>query len=108
MVLLNYSILHRESELPPPPMDKWIQRSSLFLKERTPPCLISTLLSGVAIWVSSFQDWAITLSQSHPSKDTKIGQKSQLRDTSDTVMKIKPGIKFKSHLVKRKVQFFKT
>lgn len=64
-------------------MDKWIQRSSLFLKELTPLCLISTLFSGAAIWLSSFQGRAITLSQSYSSKDAKTGQKSQQRDTSD-------------------------
>lgn len=75
MVLLNYSLLPRESELPPSPLEKWIQGSSLSLKELTPPRRISTLLSGTAIWVSSFQDGAITLSQSYPSKVTKMGQK---------------------------------
>ena len=91
-VLLKYSQLHRWSELPLSPMGKWIQRSSLSIKEVTSPCLLSTLLTGIAIWVFSFQDPDITLSQSYPSKVMKVEPKSQLRDTTDTVLKIRWGI----------------
>lgn len=75
-VILKYALLHGGSKLPPPPME-WIQRSYLFLKELTPPCPVSTLLGGTAVLVSSFQDWAITLSQACPSskKGTKIPAK---------------------------------
>lgn len=55
-VLLKYSLLHRESKLSSLPVEKWIRRSSLSLKELTSLCMISALLSGAAIWVSSFQD----------------------------------------------------
>lgn len=108
IVLLKYSPLHRRSELAPHPVDKWTQRSSLSLKELTSPCLLSTLGSEIAIWVFFFQDPAITLFQSYPSKVMKMGKKSQLRDTTDTVLKIRRGIKFKFHLGKRKAKFFKT
>lgn len=46
MVLLKYSLLHGGSRLLPPPMDKWIQKSSLSLKELIPSCQISILLSS--------------------------------------------------------------
>lgn len=62
--------------------------------------------TGITIWVFSFQDPAITLSQSYPSKVMKVEQKSQLRDTADTVLKMRD--KFKLHLGKRKSTLFKT
>lgn len=46
MVLLKYCLLHGRSRLLPPPMDKWIQKSSLSLKELIPSCQTSTLLSS--------------------------------------------------------------
>lgn len=62
MVLLKYSLLNNDSELPllPGKMDSEIL--SVF-KGTDHSCLISALLSeAAAIWVSSFQDPAITLS----------------------------------------------
>lgn len=60
------------------------------------------------IWVFSFQDPAITFSQSFPSQVTKMVQKSQWRDTRKSVLTVRSEIEFQFHSVKRKAEFFKT
>lgn len=89
-------------------MDRWIQRSSLSLKELTPPCPMNS-----ARWHSPLH-FLLSRPSHHPSPNP-THQRSQkwdknpcLRDTTDRVRESRPGIKFTFHWVKRKPKFFKT
>lgn len=113
MVLLKYSLLHRGSELPPSSHGQ-MDSEILFIFKRTDP----SLPDKHSVQWSSHLGFLFSRSGHHPfpiilikgrKNGTKIPAKGYLwRGMPLTVMKIKPGIKFKSHLVKRKVKFFKT
>jgi len=81
----------------------------LFVFKRADPSLPDELCPvAQPFGFSLFKIQPSPFSQSYPSKVTKMGQKSLLRDTTDGMLERRPGIKFTFHWVKRKAKFFKT
>lgn len=108
MMLLKYSLLQRI--LPPLSSHGQTDSEILFVFRKADPSLLDKHSAPLSrchfsfLFSKSSHHWLPIL----VLKGHKSGTKIPAKDLTKTVFKIRPWIKFKLHLVQRKVKFFKT